>query len=105
MDTLELIERRPGVIALHGALTADSILDVRDALLARLALESGLEVDLSQVHVIDARGAELLMRLSHEALMARKPLSLVGTTRAVSDALDGLQLGRALALSSRRDWS
>lgn len=105
MELLLFVEHQPGVVALAGALTAERIADVRDALLARLAGEPTLAVDLSRVHAIDARGAELLVHLHHEALIARKSLTLVGATPGVCEQLDGMNLGRALSISPPRDWS
>jgi anti-anti-sigma regulatory factor len=104
MDTLQIVEQRPGVIALHGALTG-TLSAVREHLLASLAAGSDLELDLSGVSVIDLCGAELLLRLQHEALMVRKGLTLVGFTAEVNETLDGLQLGRTLCTGSARNWS
>jgi ABC-type transporter Mla MlaB component len=74
-------------------------------LLAQLARERTLAVDLSGVHAIDARGAELLMHLHHEALIAHKALTLFGATHAVCEQLDGMNLGRALSIGAPRNWS
>lgn len=105
MGTLQYLERGPGIIALRGELTAQVINDVRDFLVAQLEQHGSLELDFSQVTEIDDRGAELLMRLQHQALLARKALTLGGFSPGVSEALDGLQLGRTLSASSARSWS
>lgn len=105
MEAQLFVEHQPGLVTLSGELIAERVADVRDALLARLSIESELAIDLSGVSSIDARGAELLMHLHHEALIARKSLSLVGTRDAVCKQLDGMNLGRALSIGAPRDWS
>jgi ABC-type transporter Mla MlaB component len=105
MEAHLFVEHQAGIVSLSGALTAERVSDVRDVLLAQLARERTLAVDLSGVHAIDARGAELLMHLHHEALIAHKALTLFGATHAVCEQLDGMNLGRALSIGAPRNWS
>lgn len=105
MSTLLYVEHSPGLIALRGELTAAVITEARDFLLEELQKHSTLELDFAHVTQIDDRGAELLVRLQHEALLAQKSLMLGGFTEGVSATLDGMQLGRALSASTARSWS
>lgn len=81
-------KKQPGHIAINGELTIYTALDLKATLLAGLATNEELELDLSGVEEIDAAGLQLLVMIKQQAAALGKTLRFTGHSPVVLDLLD-----------------
>lgn len=79
---------QPGRIAITGELTIYTALDLKATLLAGLAANEELELDLSGVEEVDAAGLQLLVMIKQQATASGKALRFTGHSPVVLDLLD-----------------
>lgn len=75
-------------IAIVGELTIYTVLELKDKLLAGLAANDELELDLSKVNEFDGAGLQLLVMIKKEAAMLGKVLCFTGHSPVVMELLD-----------------
>lgn len=91
-----IAEPSPGSLSLSGEMTIYTAGEIREALIACLAANSALDVELSGVSELDSAGVQLLLMLHQEAARAGKPLRWRGHSHVVRQVLTRLNLGSVL---------
>ncbi len=80
-------------LEIEGDLTIYAAADLKEKLLAALAEETEIEVNLARVGEVDTAGVQLLILAKREAARLGKELHLTGHSPAVLEALDLIYLG------------
>lgn len=85
-------EPRPGLLALHGELTAASARALHDLLMSTLAQHATIELDLLNVTKLDTSAVQLFMFLHREVKKQGKVLRWLGFSMAVQEVFELLDL-------------
>lgn len=95
------MEQSPCRLSIDGELTIRNAIATRDRLLAALADNRELEVDLAGVGEFDSAGVQLLVAARKSASAAGKILRLADPSPAIVEVLDFLGLNGQLAGNER----
>ena len=85
-------EPRPGLLTLHGELTAASARALHALLMSALAEHATVELDLLNVTKLDTAAVQLFVFLHGEALKRGKVLRWLGFSMAVQEVFELLDL-------------
>jgi anti-sigma B factor antagonist len=80
------------ILSIAGEMTIYRAGELKQELLAALAREQQLDVDLSQVSELDTAGVQVLLVTKQAAIAQHKQLRLVGHSAAVLDVFSVLNL-------------
>jgi anti-anti-sigma factor len=85
-------EPRPGLLTLHGELTAASTRALHELLMSTLAQHPTVELDLLNVTKLDTAAVQLFVFLHREAMKQGKALRWLGFSMAVQEVFELLDL-------------